>query len=484
MSGFRWSPTSAQSVSNELGQARTPAEPVISAERIAAEVRKGDRSARDTVAGSLITARAQQERLNITTLIDEERALARAEELDRLVGSGVDPGPLAGVPVALKDIIDHAGRPTTCGSNFYREIPERSAKVVDRLEAAGAVIVTRTGMHEFAYGFSSENEWTGPVRNPLDPMLSTGGSSGGSAAAVAAGQVPMAVGTDTGGSVRVPAALCGIFGLKVTHGRIPLSGVFPLAATLDTVGPLAASVGDLALIYLVMAGHDPTDPWSAPRPVVTPSGGRPDLTGVRIGIPLRWLDEAPVTDEVADGFATAVGRIQAAGASIEELDDDELCPPGMLAELAGAEIANVHRVWFEEGRPYGSEVAGRIVTALRVTLDDYVAAQAWRSKIRNRAALAFAGCDLIATPATGATRKVIGEDQIATTRGKVSYRPVLSWFTGLVNAIGCPALVGPLAAEGIPPVSLQLIAPWWQEHRLLEVAATLVDRGVLAPLER
>ncbi|MDX1450731.1 MAG: amidase, partial [Acidimicrobiia bacterium] len=241
---------------------------LISAGRMANEIRRGERSARDTVAGALTTTEAQQSRLNIAISVEGERALDRADAIDRMVEAGEDPGPLAGVPIALKDLIDHEGRVTTCGSAFHRQTAERSATVVRRLEDAGGIIVSRTNLHEFAWGFSSENPWFGPVRNPLDTDLSAGGSSGGSAAAVAAEQVPIAIGTDTGGSVRVPGALCGVFGLKVTHGRIPLTGVFPLAPSLDTVGPLAATVDDLAEAYRAMAGYDADDPWSAPHPVV------------------------------------------------------------------------------------------------------------------------------------------------------------------------------------------------------------------------
>jgi aspartyl-tRNA(Asn)/glutamyl-tRNA(Gln) amidotransferase subunit A len=448
--------------------------------QVAPAVRRGERSARDVVAGALVIAAAQQERLNVNVLIDEERALARAEQIDTQVAAGGDPGPLAGVPVALKDIVDHAGRTTTCGSSFYRSEPSRSATVVERLEAAGAVIITRTGLHEWAYGFSSENPWFGPVRNPLDPTLSPGGSSGGSAAAVAAGQVTIAVGTDTGGSVRVPAALCGVFGLKVTHGRVPLTGVFPLAASLDTVGPIAGSVADLALAYTVMAGHDPADPWSVDRPVVRPGAPRPDLRALRVGIPVEWLDRAPVTDEVAEAFAATVARLQALGASVVEIRDEGLAPPGMIQQLAAGEAGAVHRAWWGEGKPYGPEVGGRIERAVAVTLDEYVAAQAWRAGVRQRAAAAFAGCDVIATPATGATRKPIGVDTIDTPDGTQHYRSVLSWFTGLVNSMGCPALVGPTAGSAAPPPpALQLVAPWWEEHRLLELAATLESEGVL-----
>jgi Asp-tRNA(Asn)/Glu-tRNA(Gln) amidotransferase A subunit family amidase len=450
-----------------------------SAAVVAAEVRRGERLARDAVAGALTLVEAQQERLNTATLIDGERALARADEIDRLVESGTDPGPLAGVPIALKDLIDHAGRPTRCGSSFFERVPERSATVVERLEDAGAVIVSRTGLHEFAFGFSSENPWTGPVRNPLDSTLSPGGSSGGSAAAVGGGQVPVAIGTDTGGSVRVPAALCGVFGLKVTHGRIPLTGVFPLAPSLDTVGPIAAGVEDLTLAYRVMAGFDPLDPWSRDEPVVESHGPRPDLKGLRIGIPVRWLDDAPVVEPVAVAFADAMAGLQSLGAVVTEIDDEALSPSAEVGRISAAEAASVHRAWIEEGRAYGAEAGARLRAAMDVTLDDYLAACAWRAKVRGRAEAAFRQVDVIATPATGATRKPIGVDELEIDGSPIHYRTPLSIFAALVNTIGCPAIVGPLPSSHVPPPSLQLVGPWWREHRLLDVAATLEREGVM-----
>ncbi|NIQ57717.1 MAG: hypothetical protein GWN85_30900, partial [Gemmatimonadetes bacterium] len=170
------------------------------------------------------------------------------------------------------------------------------------------------------------------------------------------------------------AALCGVFGLKVTHGRIPLTGVFPLAPSLDTVGPIAGSVPDLALAYSVLAGHDPADPWSRPEPVFAWNGPRPDLRGLRVAVPVQWVDAAPVTEEVADAFAAAMGRLQALGATVEELDDPMLAPWGMILELSAGEAASVHRRWWSEGREYGPEVASRLERAMQVPLDEYVAA--------------------------------------------------------------------------------------------------------------
>ncbi len=450
---------------------------MIPAGVLSSEIRRGERLARDTVAGALIATRAQQERLNICTFIESDEILERADAIDDAVSRGRDPGPLAGVPIAIKDIFDHVGRITTCGSSFYRHEPEVNATVVDRLEQAGAVIVSRTGLHEFAFGFSSENHWFGPVKNPLDERLSPGGSSGGSAAAVAAGQVPIAIGTDTGGSVRVPATLVGAFGLKVTHGRVPLSGVFPLAASLDTVGPIAGTVSDLVLGYTAIAGFSNSDPWSVPHPVVAGSGARPDLRGIRIGVPVEWVDRAPVVEEVASTFATAMGRLAGLGAEIIEIRDERLTPEGRMSEQF-VETAAVHRKWRAEGKPYGPDIDQRLEAVEAFTADDLVLAMEWRAIIRQRTALAFGQVDFIATPATGATQKTIGVDMITTPEGDIHYREPLRCFSALVNIMGCPALVGPLPSPMVPPPGLQLIAPWWQEHRLLEVAATLEGVGV------
>ncbi len=408
---------------------------------------------------------------NAYTLIDRGGALERAAVIDAEVAKGVDPGPLAGVPVALKDLIDQEGLPTTCGSGFYREIPARSATIVDRLEAAGAVIVGRTGLHEFAYGFSSENHWFGPVRNPWDLDTSPGGSSGGSAVAVAASLTPVGIGTDTGGSVRVPAAMCAVVGLKVTHGRVPLTGVFPLAGSHDTVGPLARSVGDAALVYRQIAGYDPADPWSALRDVDGPVDE--SLHGLRVGIPHPWLDNAPIEPRVAAAFDNALATLSDAGARVTDLNVPWLAPSPHISDAVSAQAAQVHRRWFGHER-YGPEVEERLAAAFAVTLDQYLDAQRWTAHFRNQAAALFHDVDVIVTPTAPATRKRIGESTI----GGVHYVTVLSWFSSLVNHLGTPALTAPLRAPGAPPPSLQLIGPWWSERRLLALGETLEGIGL------
>ncbi len=358
--------------------------------------------------------------------------------------------------------------PTTCGSGFLRTPAAADAAVVTRLEEAGAVIVARTGLHEFAYGFSSENSWFGPVRNPWDPDTSPGGSSGGSAVAVAAGLVPAAIGTDTGGSVRVPAAMTGIFGLKVTHGRVPTGGVFPLAPSLDTVGPLARDIATLDRVYRAMAGLAGAAAARAPA-------------GLRIGIPSPWNQLAATEPDVSRALADAAARLEAMGAEVVPIDDARMAPWGMLQELAGAEAAHVHRQFRAAGMPYGPEVAARLDTAEQVTPAAYFESQRWRAGLVERFAEAFTGVSLLMTPAVAVRRKRIGDDLIA---GE-PYRPVLSWFSALVNHAGVPAIAMPLAAEprprpDVPPPSLQLIAPWWQEDLLLGVAAHLEAAGVVA----
>jgi len=457
-----------------------------SARSLARQVRAGKRSARAGIGKALADLHDSQDALNLTTFIDES-SMARADELDRRVAAGQDPGPLCGVPVVIKDLIDQAGVPTTCGSAFYRRSPQRSAPVVERLEEAGAVIVARAGLHEFAFGFSSENQWFGPVRNPHDPATSPGGSSGGSGAVVAAGLAPISIGTDTGGSIRVPAALCGVFGLKVTHGRVPLTGVFPLGPSLDTVGPLATNTGDLAVAYASVAGWHPEDPWSSPRPTDLDRLDAPmDPRDVRVGLPEQWLAKAPYAPGFKERFGAVIGQLEDLGMTVDQFDDPVLLPPGKINNILYPEVAALHRGWWEEGKPYGWEVAGRIRETLEIggehPAETLLDAKRWQSHLRHRMSAAFQRFHLLALPTSGALRKVIGDQEIPTvTHGRLAYRAVLSWFNSLVNVSGCPAISIPVPrsdqVSGVP-FSLQLVAPWWREDLLLRVSSVVEREGV------
>lgn len=444
---------------------------------IASAVTARDVTATEVVTAHLSRVESTQPTLNAFTHVDTERALAAAAEVDRTVARGDTLGPLAGVPIAIKDLIDHVGRPNTAGSSLPPPIPAASAPAVARLENAGAIIIGRTGLHEYAFGFSSENHWFGPVRNPWDPTLSPGGSSGGSAVAVAAGAAAAALGTDTGGSVRVPAALCGLVGLKVTHGRVPLTGVFPLAPSLDTVGPLARKIEDAKLIYLAIAGYDDSDPWSAPRSVEPPKEAT-RLEGTTFGVPHPWVD-LPQTEQTRASFAVALDALAAGGAQIVHLDAPPLAPAVELELSVYPEVAVVHQErWHENPESYGPDVGKRLEEVFSIDPRDYVRAQEWRARIRHTAEAALGSCDVLITPAVAAARKPIGAEMIDVAGKLVSYRPQLSRYSALVNHTGLPALALPLDQAGVPPPSIQLIGHRWGEHRLLEIGSAIETSGL------
>lgn len=372
------------------------------------------------------------------------------------------PGPLAGMPIAVKDLIDQAGQTTTAGSAFYRHAAATTAPALARLQSAGAVSIGRTNLHEFAFGFSSENPWFDPVRNPWDQSLSPGGSSGGSAAAVAAGIVPVAIGTDTGGSVRVPAALCGVVGLKVTYGLIPLDGVFPLVPSLDTVGAIAGSLDDLEIATAVMAGGS----WGPP----------PGSAPVRLVVPEGWISDAPLSPAIGADFEEFLAAAGDAGLVVERRHLPRLGSSPLQGAVIGPEVAAIHGTWRAEGRPYGDDVAARIDTAVSVSEDTgaLAEARAWSHELRAAMEEATAHQAVVVTPTVAAMDKRIGEDRI----GEHHYRTVLSWFTAPVNTAGCPALAIPLAGAGRRP-SIQLIGSRGSERRLLAVARLLEKRAVL-----
>ena len=392
-------------------------------------------------------ARSLQDELNIFTQIEDE-AVERA-------GSG----PLAGVPIAVKDIIDHAGRVTTAGSAFYRHHAEATAPSLQTLLDAGGVVIGRTGLHEFAFGFSSENPHFGPVRNPWNPDTSCGGSSGGSGAAVAAGIAPIAMGTDTGGSVRVPAALCGTYGLKVTQGRISTEGVFPLSHSVDTVGPLADSVDNLALAYRVMSGDDTPEPEARP---------------LRIGVPQPWFADSPTSDEVTAAFANVLSDLAMLGHSISEADMPDVGPSPLVVAAIAGEVWEVHRVFREGGETYGEDVAIRIDDCAAKTEAEIEEGLDWQRMLRARFATAFADFDLIVTPTVPVRSKQIGVEMI----GELHYRTVLSWFSYVANHAHIPAIAVPLLGTGSPPLSFQAMAPAGGEALLLSLAKTLESEGI------
>lgn len=416
-------------------------------------------TATERVETALAKAHQTQDTINAFISLDDERALERAADIDVRLAKGDDVGPLAGTPIALKDLIEHEGRTTTCGSFFYTEVATSTAECVRRLEDAGAVIIGRTNLHEWAFGFHSENEHWGPVRNPWDLSTSAGGSSGGSGAAVAARITPIAIGTDTGGSIRVPAALCGTFGLKVTYGRIPLDGVFPLVPSIDTVGPLADSMENIAISYRVMSGDE------------TPEPGR---TALRLGVPEPWYEGAPMGDDVRGAFEGVVAALRGLGHEVHPIQMPDTHPS---RHLIGAleEVEAVHREFRLQGKHYGKAVEERIIAVEELSPDEIADAREWQKMIRQRFADAFGTVDFLITPTSAARRKVIGQDSI----GDKEHRSVLSYFSAIVNHAFLPAIALPILNSGAPPTSLQVIGPLRSEPELIGLGRWLEDVGIV-----
>jgi aspartyl-tRNA(Asn)/glutamyl-tRNA(Gln) amidotransferase subunit A len=422
-----------------------------------------------------------------------ERALERARETDRALAAGAQGLPLAGVPVAVKDVLNVAGLPTTCGSRMlegYR--PPYSATAVARLEAAGAILVAKTNMDEFAMGSSTEHSAFKKTRNPWDRERVPGGSSGGSAAAVAAGMVAAALGTDTGGSIRQPAALCGVVGLKPSYGRVSRWGLVAFASSLDQVGPITRTVEDAALVASVICGRDPLDATSAQEPVPPferlLEGG---LQGVRIGVPRAFLADGVEPGTMAR-FEEALRDLAGAGAELREVELPTLrhaVPAYYLVATAEASsnLARYDGVRYglRAGEPgdlkalfgstrdlgFGPEVKRRIILgtfALSSGYYDayYLRAQRVRTLIRRDFERAFGSCDVVATPTTPTPAFRFGEK---------TADPVQMYlediFTVPANLAGLPGLSLPCGLVSGLPVGLQLLGRPFDEATLLRVGA-------------
>jgi aspartyl-tRNA(Asn)/glutamyl-tRNA(Gln) amidotransferase subunit A len=425
--------------------------------------------------------------------VSAERALARAAELDR---APVRDAPLLGVPIALKDNICVAGVPTTAASRLLEHyVPPYSATVVDRLERAGAVIIGKTNCDEFAMGSSTEHSAFGPTRNPWAVDRIPGGSSGGSAVAVAAGMVPLALGSDTGGSIRQPAALCGVYGLKPTYGRVSRYGLIAFASSLDQIGPLAASAEDLALAFNAIAGPDERDSTSADAPPLDLTAAADgEIRGLRIGVPRELLGDG-VEPGVLRAFDAALDTLRDAGAAIADipLPHAPLAIPvyylianaeasSNLARYDGvrfgarADAATLHDVYYRTRALFGAETKRRIMIGTFVLSAGYydayyVKAQQVRALIRHDYEQAFAQVDAVAMPTSPTAAFRLGErtdDPLQMYLADV--------FTVAANLAGLPAISIPcgLTAEQLP-VGLQLTARRFEEAMLLR-AATAIER--------
>ncbi|MFF0519684.1 amidase [Actinomadura nitritigenes] len=409
---------------------------------------RGDlRSGAATAAGLLDRAlESIDPTLNAFVTVDAEGAAAAARAADEELAAGRDRGPLHGVPVAVKDIIDVAGLPTGMGSaHFDGYVADRDAACVARLRAAGAVIVGKTTTHEFAYGASGDTAVNGPSRNPHDPSRISGGSSGGSAVAVAAGMVPLALGTDTGGSVRIPAAFCGVAGFKPAYGAVPTEGVFPLSVSFDHVGVLAATAADCRTAYRVLTGQ----PEDAP----------PRHEGLRVA----WIEGAPVADEVAEVVRGLLPDAPAERVELRELRR-------VFAAIQDSEAYEVHAERVADAPElYQPATLDRLRRAGETPGWRYVRASRERARFMEEGAGLLRRHDVLALPTVPITAPEIGRAECAL--GRV--QPALLSLTCPWNVLGLPALSVPAGRACGLPVGLQLVTSPGREDLLFALAGRL-----------
>ena len=439
---------------------------------IADAIRNKRVSATEVARTFLDNVRAQDSKFNCFTAVTEERALAEAKAIDAAVAANAALGPLCGVPYAVKNLFDVEGLSTLAGSRINAGLPpaEQDAAVVQRLRRAGAILIGALNMDEYAYGFTTENTHYGPVRNPYDTSKIAGGSSGGSAAAVAGGMAPLALGSDTNGSVRLPAALCGVFGIKPTFGRLDRSGCFPLAASLDTVGAFARTAEDLAACYHAMLDGDPdhrTEP--ARSPVVR------NIDDLRIGIADDYFDRYSEDDAraaVAE-FARALGatrRVTLPGAERAR---------AAAYVITAVEAGNLHlsnlRTRPQDFEPLSKDrlLAGAISPA-----SWYVQAQRFRQWFRGQVAQVFETVDVILAPASPRTATPIGAKSINVRGHDLVPRAYMGMLTQPISFIGLPTITVPFLREGEMPLGVQVIAPPWREDICFRIARTLEQSGV------
>lgn len=444
------------------------------------EIAAGERSAREVCDRALACIEASDGQVNAFTERTFERARAEADAIDARRARGEVLPPLAGLPYAVKNLYDIEGVTTLAGSVVNRGLPPAAedAVLVQRLKAAGAVLLGALNMDEYAYGFTTENTHYGPTRNPHDFTRIAGGSSGGSGAAVAAGQVPLTLGSDTNGSIRVPASLCGVWGFKPTFGRLSRRGTYPFVHSLDHLGPLADSVEGLALSYDAMQGPDPLDPGCHALRVQAASARMArGAAGLRIGMLGGYFHE----------FATAPARAVAElaahtlGASEEVQWPDPAIGRAAAFIITASEGGSLHlqdlRTRAHEFEPLSVD---RFIAGVLQPADWTIRAQRFRSVYRDRVNALFAQWDVLIAPATPLPALPIGTEWIDINGTRQPSRAAMGLLTQPISFAGCPVAVAPMWPRGTDglPVGVQLIAAPWNEDLCLRAAKALQDAGV------
>jgi aspartyl-tRNA(Asn)/glutamyl-tRNA(Gln) amidotransferase subunit A len=417
-----------------------------------------------------LLGRIEADETNSFITVTAERAIEGASRAEREILAGRYRGPLQGIPVALKDIIYTRGVRTTMGSATYSgHVPDHSATVARKLEGAGSVLIGKTNTHEFAYGPTGDRSHFGPTLNPHDARRITGGSSGGSGAAVAANLCYGALGSDTGGSIRIPAALCGAVGMKPTFGRVSKNGVFPLSWSLDHVGPITRTVEDNALMLNVLAGHDPEDHYSVDRPAEDFTRDlQRVLRGACIGLPTSFYFDH-VDEEVGTRVREAVEVLRLLGARVREVGIPNLVETLHAQRLIlGAEAYAVHEERLEnEPEMFGEEVSDRLMDGANKRAYHYANARRRGVLATDEFDRALHGVDVLLTPTLPITATEIGQREVGIGDYEESVRSALTRFTGPTDLTGHPSLSIPCGttASGLP-VGLQLIGRHFDEATL------------------
>jgi AtzE family amidohydrolase len=448
------------------------------AHAIAASVRAGSVRAIEVAGAALARIEAHNAWLGAFTDVTRDRALREAAAVDDRVARSEDPGPLAGVPYAVKNLFDIEGLATRAGSKINRDDPPaaRDAVLIARLQAAGAVLLGGLNMGEYAYDFTGESAHDGPSRNPHDPVHMSGGSSGGSGTAVASGMVPLALGSDTNGSIRVPASFCGLFGLKPTYGRLPRTGSFPFVDSLDHLGPLARSVRDLALAYDAMQGPDEGAPACAVDRIepVSPALER-GIDGIRLAVAGGYFRTG--------GEAVAPAAVDRCAAALGVTREVEI-PGAAEARAAAYVISNVEGAALHldrlESRPddFDPEVRDRLLSGAMIPGVWYVRAQRFRRWFQEQMRRLFEKVDVILAPATPVSAPRIGQKTMVLGGEEMLVRPNIGIYTQPISFVGLPVVAVPLFGLGALPIGVQVIAAPWREDLALRTAFALQEAGV------
>lgn len=447
---------------------------------IATAVREGKVSALEVTKAALAQIAARDHQLNCFTAVTIETALLDAAHIDWEIAQGDNPGSLAGVPFAVKNLFDIAGLTTLAGSKINAENPAatQDATAVAKLKQAGAVLVGALNMDEYAYGFVTENSHYGATHNPHDLQRVAGGSSGGSAAAVAAGLVPLTLGSDTNGSIRVPAALCGVFGFKPTYGRLSRAGVALFSSSFDHIGSFARSVQDIATVFDVLQGKDDRDPICTKRPaeLILPQLNQ-DISAIRIAIADDYFTKGAEPEALA-----AVQKVADALNVTEYVTIPEAHRARAAAfVITASEGANLHLDKLQS-RPQDFDIAtrDRFLAGALIPSSWYLQAQRFRRWYCDRIREVFQNVDVIIAPTTPISAPLIGQQTMILDGEEILVRPHLGLFTQPLSFIGLPVLSVPIQRLNALPLGVQLIAAPYNEALILRVAAALEAKGIVS----